>query len=228
MEAGDFDERFPGELEITEEYTVSRHTVRRALAQLRDDGVIVAGRGRQSRVAPTAEIRQPMGALYSLFASVEAAGLTQASVVRHLDLRADGVVAEHLGLEASVPLVFLDRLRMAGDEPLALDRVWLDAEYARPVLEADFTHTGLYRELANRAGIRLNQGTEEIRALVPGASEAMQLRCPSGTAAFAINRLGWHRGRRIEWRQTLVRADRFSLTAEFTAKAGYQLVQPAD
>ncbi len=41
-----------------------------------------------------------------LFASVEAAGLLQHSIVRRFDTRADAVVADRLGLDASAPLVY--------------------------------------------------------------------------------------------------------------------------
>jgi DNA-binding transcriptional MocR family regulator len=117
LNAGEFRDQFPGELALVEEYGVSRHTVRQALRQLRADGVIVAERGRQPRVAPPPEITQPLGALYSLFASVEAAGLPQHSIVRAFDTRADALVAERLDLEASTPLIYLERLRLAGGEP---------------------------------------------------------------------------------------------------------------
>lgn len=227
LDTGEFAERFPGELALVEEYEVSRHTVRQALRQLRADGLIVAQRGRQPRVPPAPEIQQPLGALYSLFASVESAGLAQRSVVRTLDVRADGVVADRLGLESSTPLVYLDRLRLAGDEPLALDRVWLPAELAAPLLDVDFTHTSLYAELAGRAGIKLDSGHEDVRAVVPTSAEQAQLHCPPGTAAFSINRVGRALGRAVEWRHTLVRGDRFALTAEFTAHTGYRLTQLA-
>ncbi|MGW4488342.1 GntR family transcriptional regulator [Amycolatopsis sp. NPDC004368] len=227
LDSGDFDEQFPGELALAEEYGVSRHTVRQALRQLRADGVIVAERGRQPRVAPPAEIAQPLGALYSLFTSVEAAGLAQHSIVRAFDVRADALVAERLDLEASTPLVYLERLRLAGDEPLALDRVWLPADLAEPLLKADFTHTSLYNELARRTGIRLDRGREEVHAVIPTAAERTQLACAHDVAAFAINRLSHAKGRPVEWRHTLVRGDRYALTAEFSASAGYRLITQA-
>jgi GntR family transcriptional regulator len=223
LEAGEFADQFPGELALVELYGVSRHTVRQALRQLRDEGVVVAERGRQPRVAPATEINQPLGALYSLFASVEAADLTQESVVRTLDTRADAVIAERLDLEASTPLVYLERLRLASEEPLALDRVWLPASVAEPLLTADFTHTSLYAELALRAGTRLDHGREEIHAVIPTAAERALLRCAPDTAVFSINRLGQAHGSPVEWRHTLVRGDRFALTAEFSAEAGYRL-----
>jgi GntR family transcriptional regulator len=85
-------------------------------------------------------ITQPLGALYSLFASVESAGLRQTSTIRGRDLRADGVIANRLGLEASTSLFRMERLRLAGGEPLALGIVWLPGDLGAQLLDADFTH----------------------------------------------------------------------------------------
>jgi len=223
LDAGAFDEEFPGELALVEEYGVSRHTVRSALRDLRAEGIVVAERGRRPRLASHDLIAQPLGTLYSLFALVEAAGLRQTSVVLTRDIRADGVVADRLLLEASTPLFHLERLRLAGGEPLALDRVWLPADLAAPLLEADFTHTALYHELAARAGVRLAGGQEHIRAVAPSRAEQRLLGLPRSVGALAIDRLGYAGERPIEWRRTLIRGDRFSLIAEFSQRTGYQL-----
>ena len=223
LDAGAFDEEFPGELALVEEYGVSRHTVRSALRDLRAEGIVVAERGRRPRLASHDLIAQPLGTLYSLFALVEAAGLRQTSVVRARDIRADGVVADRLLLEASTPLFHLERLRLAGDEPLALDQVWLPADLAAPLLEADFSHTALYHELAARAGVRLVGGHEHIRAVVPTRAEQRLLGLPRPVGALAIDRLGYMRDRPVEWRHTLIRGDRFSLIADFSQRTGYQL-----
>ena len=153
---------------------------------------------------------------------MESAGLRQTSIVRARDLRADGVVADRLGL-ASTPLFRLQRLRLAADEPLALDTVWLPARIAAPLLEADFTHTALYDELAARTGIRLEGGHEHIRAVVPTRAEQRLLGIGPLTGALAIDRLGHADGQPVEWRHTLIRGDRFSLLAEFSPRTGHQL-----
>jgi len=225
LAAGEFTHRFPGELALVEEYQVSRHTVRQALRQLRDDGLVVAERGRQPRVAEPAEIRQPMGALYSLFASVESAGLSQHSHVRVLEVRTDPVVAARLQLEPAAALVYLERVRLAGDEPLAVDRVWLPEPVGRPLLDVDFGHTSVYNELAARAGIRPERGDEQISAVVPTAAERALLGARAGTAAFSVNRIGYADGCPVEWRHTLIRGDRFALTGRFLAHA-YELTVP--
>jgi len=140
-----------------------------------------------------------------------------------LEVAADAVVAERLGLEGSTPLLYLERLRLAGEEPLALDRVWLPAEMAEPLLRADFSATALYTELAERCGVRLTGGTEHIRAVVPTAAERELLGVPGDVAAFAIERTGYVGDRPVEWRHTLVRGDRFAVNAEFSGRAGYSL-----
>jgi len=223
LETGAFDADFPGEMELVADYGVSRHTVRSALRELRADGVVLAERGRRPRVAPQTAITQPLGAVYSLFASVESAGLRQTSIIRARDIRADGVVADHLGLEASTPLFHLERLRLAGAEPLALDTVWLPADLAASLLDADFSHTALYDELAVRTGVRIEGGREHIRGVVPSAAEQRLLGIGPATGALAISRLGYAAGRAVEWRHTLIRGDRFSLLAEFSARTGYRL-----
>jgi GntR family transcriptional regulator len=223
LEGGEFADAFPGEFELRDEYGVSRHTVREALRELRAAGLVTAARGKQPRLATDTDIEQPLGALYSLFASVEAAGLEQRSVVRVLDLRADAHIAVRLGLEESTPLLHLERIRLAGGEPLARDKVWLPAADAAPLLDADFGHTALYDELAVRCGVKLSGGRERLRAVLPSALERRLLDLPFDEAAFSIERLGFSGGRAVEWRTTLIRGDRFTATAEFSARGGYRL-----
>src|SRR5260370_31843398 len=98
LEQGESTGSFPWEHELRAQYGVSRHTVREALRELRQEGLVTAARGQQPRLAAEAYIEQPIGALYSLFASVEAAGLEQPSVVRRLDIRADAHIAQPLRL----------------------------------------------------------------------------------------------------------------------------------
>lgn len=225
MTIGEFSDAFPGELALAREYEVSRHTAREAVGRLRREGLVSAERGRTPRVLPPSDIEQPLGALYSLFASVEQTGLAQRSIVHVLDIRADGVIATRLDLEESTPLVYLERLRLAGDEPLALDRVWLPAALATPLLDADFNRTALYTEYAARCNVHVTGGREQIRAVVPTRVERELLGVEDDptVAALAIDRLGCSHGRPVEWRRTLVRGDRFSVTTAFPYSSGYQL-----
>lgn len=221
-QAGEFAKVFPPEMDLVDQYKVSRNTVREAMRRLRSDGVVVASRGRRPRLVEETEIVQPLGALYSLFASVEASGLEQRSVVRALEVRSDPDVATRLGRPTSQSMLYLERLRLAGGEPLALDRIWMPEELGEALLDVDFIHTGFYDELLARAGVALTGGREQIRAVVPSSSDRALLGLKRDVAALSIDRLGCAKGEPVEWRRTLVRGDRFSVVAEFSARAGYQ------
>ena len=222
LERGEFAASFPGEMDLAIEYAVSRNTVREAMRRLRDDGVVIAARGRRPRLAETPGIEQPLGAIYSLFASVEAAGLEQQSIVRALDLRTNEEIATHLGLAPRAPLFYLERIRLAADEPLAIDRVWMPGHIGEALLDVDFSHTALYVELHRRTGLRLTAGREQIRAVVPSAKDRAVLELGLDGAALEIVRLANVQSDPVEWRHTLIRGDRFTLVAEFSARTGYQ------
>lgn len=225
IEADEFPDTFPGEHALAAEYGVSRHTVREALRRVRQEGLVLAHRGRPPRVADDGVLHQPLGALYSLFRSVEQSGRTQRSLVRVLDVRRDDAVAHLLSLPAGTALTFLERLRLADDEPLALDQVWLPAAPTTALLDADFSHTALYDELRERCGVVVAGGVETIRAVLAGEAEAEALGITRPAPAFLIERTGHVGGAPFEHRRTLVRSDTFTLTAEFSAREGYQLLQ---
>jgi GntR family transcriptional regulator len=220
--AGAFDLRFPGEHELVADYGVSRHTVRDALRRLRADGVLESSRGRGTWLRRH-QIEQPLGALYSLFRSVEASGLEQRSEVRALQARTDARVAALLGRPATTELIYLERLRLADGEPLALDRAWLPRSIAGPLMEADFSHSGLYDELAALTGTRLTGGHEVITAMIPDPAIRQVLAMPSGCAAMEVRRTGCLRDQPVEWRETVIRGDRFSVTAQWSAQQGFRM-----
>lgn len=222
LSAGAFGAEFPGEHQLSAEYRVSRHTVREALRRLRQAGVLESSRGRRTAVHK-ATIEQPLGALYSLFGEVQARGMRQRSEVLDRDLRRAPAVAARLGLDADAEFVYLERIRYADEEPLALDRTWLLASVARPLLTADLTATGVYDELARRGGVRVTGGRERIHAVSPTAAQRGLLRLPRGVALLAIERMGAAGSDPVEWRETFVRGDRFSVAATWGPHQAYQM-----
>jgi GntR family transcriptional regulator len=228
LAAGHFQERFPTDRELTETYGVSRQTAREAVRRLGEQGLLERRRGQGTFVRPggagppaSQRFEQPLGALYSLFRAIEAQGVEQRSVVRTLDVRSDSEVAERLHLPAATDLVYLERLRLAGNEPLALDRAWLPAAMAKPLLRADFTRTALYDELVRHCGIQLTGGEERLYPVVPDQRQRKVLRMRAGEAAFNVERLAWAGERLVEFRCSLVRGGRYQFVVEWSSGSGY-------
>lgn len=218
LDAGEFDERFPTDGELVDEYAVSRHTVREAIRHLNATGVLRRERGRGTFVN-RAEFEQPLGALYSLFGSIEAAGAEQRSTVLALRSETNDVAATQLELAADTPLLFLERVRHADGEPLAIDRAWIPMSIGAPLLDSNFERTALYDEMERRCGVRPDAGWEWITPIVPTAAERAELRLGRGHAAFFLERLSTADGRRVEWRNTTIRGDRYRFVSEFQVGA---------
>ncbi len=189
MAAGDFDERFPTDLELTRHYEVSRHTVREAVSALGREGLVSRVRGRGTVVAH-GRFEQRLGALYSLFAEIESTGVEQTSKVLGIGIAPDAGPARRLGLPEGSEVFRLDRLRMAGDCPLAIDRAWLPPDVGRPLLDADFSHTALYDELDKRCGYRPDNGWERITPVVPDNEVRSMLEMSHDDAAFRVEAPG--------------------------------------
>lgn len=216
MELGEFAARFPTDRELMEIYGVSRHTARHAVGQLGADGIVRRERGVGTSVDHRT-FERSLGSLYSLFQLVEESGVPQHSDVRVLARVVDPAAAVHLGLPPDAELVLIDRVRYAGDEPLAVDRVWLPAARTAALLDVDFSRTSLYDELERAGCQRPNAGWEHIHPAVPTPEDRAALGLPEGVATFSVERFGTHRGEPLEWRVTTIRGDRFTFVADWTA-----------
>lgn len=216
LEAGEFDDAFPTDLELTESYAVSRHTVREAVRHLNKSGLLRRERGRGT-VVNRSEFEQSLGTLYSLFQSVESAGVEQTSEILRCELVTDSIAASHLTLDAGAELVLIERLRFAGGSPLAVDRAWLPEEVAAPLLDVDWTRTALYEELANAGAPVPNQGWERLTPIVPAPADRTRLGLRKSDAAFFLERLGTRDGQPVEWRTTIIRGDRYRFVSDWSA-----------
>jgi GntR family transcriptional regulator len=216
MELGHFADRFPTDRELMDIYGVSRHTARHAVGQLGADGIVRRARGVGTSVDHRT-FERSLGSLYSLFQVVEESGMSQRSEVRALEVVRHPLAAEHLGLPSSHELVLLDRIRYAGDEPLAVDQVWMPLDVAEPLLGADFTHTSLYNELERATGRRPNAGWERIHPAVPTDEQRLALAIEPGHAVFSIQRIGRFDDTPVECRITTIRGDRLTFVAGWNA-----------
>ncbi len=223
LESGEFDEGFfPTDQELTAEYQVSRHTVREAVRHLNKTGLLKRERGRGT-VVNRAEFEQSMGTLYSLFQSVESTGVEQTSEVLQLETVSDTVAAAQLGVPEDAELLLLARLRLAGGQPLAVDRAWLAEGSVESFSNIDWGRTALYTELAKMGRPVPNQGWERLTPIIPTSADRKLLDLRKSDAAFFLERLGKRDGEAVEWRTTIVRGDRFRFVSDWTAGAHSQL-----
>jgi GntR family transcriptional regulator len=208
LAGGEFAERFPTDHALVARYGVSRQTVREATRRLAAEGLIERERGRGTRVRG---FEQAAGTLEGLSEHVRALGVDQRNEVRRREIVHDADVARRLGLAPRAALAHIELLRLADGSPLALDRMWLPASLARPLLERDLSRSGVYAELASACGVAVTDAVERLTPVVPAAGERRALRLPAGQAAFRIERTTSAGAVLVEYRLSLVRGDRYAV-----------------
>ncbi len=218
LTSGEFSHEFPTDRQLIDEYGVSRHTVRDAVRRLQDEGVLERARGKGSFVRRL-DLEQPVGPLYSLFRSIENQGYEQRSKVLEADERVDAGAAAQLRVAANARLVYLRRLRLADDVPIAVDELWLPARFGRPLLKVDLEHTAVYVELERVTGVRPTAGWERIHPGLASKEHRELLGIPARQAVFEIERRTESDGLALEFRRTIVRGDRYSFVTRWTGAA---------
>jgi GntR family transcriptional regulator len=212
---GAYGERFPTEADLVAEFDVSRATVREAIRRLREEGLLDAKRGSGTFVVRR-ELDEPLLGTPGLARAITGAGLDEASEVLHFaEGPAGEAAAEHLGISPDVTVVWLERLRMAAEEPIVLDRsaVAVNAQGRRSLLRADLAHGSLYEALADRCDLRVTGGRERVRAIECSAADRRLLRLEAGEGVLEVDRVALVGPRPVEWRRSLLRGKAYELIA---------------
>ncbi len=221
--SGEFEERFPTDEELTRDYEVSRQTVREAVRRMSAEGLVVRQRGRGTSLSRPI-LEQPLHSLYSLASLMRAQGVEERSEVLTAARRSPSPeIATQLGVRPDGEVLFIERLRLAGGEPIAWDRSWLPADRTAALLDADLSSGGLYDALVTHCSVRITGGWERIRPVVPDPRERDLLELPPDVAAFSIERLALAGDVPVEWRRSVIRGDRYCLVAQWPGRSPAEL-----
>ena len=212
-------QRLPSDAELCAEFGVSRMTARNAMQRLAEDGLIARQPGRGSFVAEAPAHRRA-NRLMTFTQEMLRRGRVPSSRVLTRVIR-PSTTAESAALEIPPrqPVVHLRRIRLADDEPMALESAALIGACADAVMTADLAHGSLHETLG-RAGFVLRRGTGTIAAAAATAEDARLLGIRTGDPLLVEARVitDGH-GRRIEATESRYPADRYALVVAFDVEA---------
>lgn len=213
-------DRLPSERELSQEFDVSRMTVRQALLDLARDGAIYARVGKGTFVA-TPKIDQQLRTLTSFSQDVRSRGGKPTSQV--LEARATAAsseVAAALRLDTGAPVLMLSRLRLADGMPLAIETTNLPLTLCPDLLQHDFAVESLYQVLRSDYDIEPAQAEQVIEAALASPREAELLELTPPAAVLRMQRLTRDSaGLPIEYVHSTYRSDRYKFRSLLTVAA---------
>jgi GntR family transcriptional regulator len=178
----------PTEQSLCDQFGVSRITVRRALADLADQGYIERRQGVGSFVRQQDHLATapPTGSYLDNLRQTQFQ--TFSDVVEHDTRLPPPAIGDALGVTAPMLHILRVRRERRTREPLMTTEAWLPTGLADVLTASVLRRTPLYELLAG-AGVVVDRMQHEITAEVAGPRSAALLDVPIGSALLRLNRL---------------------------------------
>ena len=175
------------ERELARAHKVSLMTARHALAGLEREGIVERRRGAGTFVASP---KIHFNKLMSYTEHMASRGLAPSSrVLLAKVIEDEQEVAARLGLPATSRMVKIERLRLTGEEPFALETCYLPAEEYSDLAKAPLGRSSLFGALKREYGVELAYADEEIDATAADLNIAELLGLHRGAPVLRIRQV---------------------------------------
>lgn len=201
-------ERMPNEMALADQLGLSRPTMRQALQTLVDKGMLVRKRGVGTQVVKS-QIRRPVE-LTSLNDDLVRTGQDPRTQVLGLERDpADASTAADLRIKTGDEVWRIERLRLIGDQPLALMSNVIPCSVI-DLESVDLARRGLYEAL-RAAGVHIRVAHQQIGCRRADAREARLLNERRGSPLLTMQRTAYDdAGRAVELGLHAYRPDLYS------------------
>lgn len=167
----------PTELDLCQEFNISRHTVREALRRLSEAGFVQRRQGSGSQVISASPKGGYVHAMRSLNELFQYAADTHLRVDRIFEGMPPPPIDAVLGDQAGQDWVILQGLRLdaAGRQPICWSTVLVNQAFAGIVPDFATLTGAIYRLIEDRYGVLVDRVEQDIRAMPISAEAAAEL-----------------------------------------------------
>ncbi len=200
----------PSEREFCEEYGISRMTVRQAISDLVKEGLLYRERGKGTYVA-SPKIEQGLTKLTSFTEDMLNRNVKPGvRLVELKQIKADEHLEKILQVEPGTLLHELSRVRLADDEPMAIERVYVPVHFYPALSAEQVAHGSLYEVLRKEAHLTIHEAVQSIEATLAGPHEAELLNIKPKSAVMLMKRITQNaNGEIFEYAESIYRGDRY-------------------
>jgi GntR family transcriptional regulator len=209
-------ERLPSEHALCDHFSVSRTTVRQALAELETEGLLVKLKGRGTFVAEPRSSSWFLQSSHGFHDEATRAGREVTSRVIRCEVKPlPQWAALALDLPAGSKGVTLERVRSVDGELVMYVESHLLEELADVVLETELETASLYGALEQWRGLEVAGGRRVVEAITARDELADLLQIEPGAAVLQVQAVSWDAGLRpFECYRAWHRSDRTTIEVQ--------------
>ncbi|SOD93354.1 GntR family transcriptional regulator [Caenispirillum bisanense] len=206
----------PNEMQLCDQFDVSRITIRKAMERLEREGLVERHRGRGTFPRPGFRDSPVQASISGSIENLIAMGLkTEVRVESLVYVAAPPDVAAALDLAPGTLVQKVVRVRSHQGRPFSHLTTWVPEDLGRTFDRHDLTSQPLLR-LLERAGARIDRAEQAITAKLAAPDVARLLETDPGEALLCIRRVVWDKtGRRVEYITGLYRPDTYEHQMSF-------------
>lgn len=200
----------PSEQELQETFGLSRITVRQALSDLVNEGLLIRERGRGTFVAPPKMTHSPE-ARHSLTEFMLAQGIRPGwQVLEQGFTRASREIASQLNVPVNSRVYRIHRLRLANDEPIGQHIAFLAETLVPHINQEALIQGGSLQYISHLPQIQTSRASRIIQAVPASDQDYRLLHIMTGAPVLMIQRVVRSAGgEALEFLQARYRGDRF-------------------
>lgn len=181
------DSPVPSEAELCKQFGVSRTTVRKALSDLSQEGLVYSVQGKGTFVAAHKKTSGWVAQTGGLFADMTERGFQVSMRVLEVGvIPAEEHIARLLKVPEATPVVRLMRLRFVDGKPFDIVTNYMPSTRFPGLEKEDFNASSLYTVLKNRFGVKFTSGERLIEATTCTAEEARLMQIAPNSALLVM------------------------------------------
>jgi GntR family transcriptional regulator len=174
----------PSERELCDSLNISRMTVRQALNQLVQEGILYREKGKGTYVSRSKIVQRN---IESFSETVRRRGLVPSTEIIYFGKNEDNQkIKDILELQEMDSLYYLKRLRLASNVPIAIEEVFMPEKYFSEFEKHNLT-SSLYTLIKEEYSYTLNYIDNTIQAAKPSNEEKILFKISSTTPVLKIS-----------------------------------------
>lgn len=191
--AGNSSDLLPSERDLATEFSVSRPTIRKALASLEQEGRIFKSEGRGYIVKATSEkyIDHELDSFIGFFQdAVQQGKKISSKILQQTIVQADATISSYLEIKPGDLILVLERIRYIDELPTCIAKSCIPLAVLPEIVDHDFSKESLFSVLEDK-GISLAFAKRSIEVTPPDDLENLYLELEEHEPVFVFTSIGF-------------------------------------